>query len=661
MKFLSTLCSILFLFCLSSAVARSAPLIALTDSNKLQRIETTVPGIIQGQMAVTGLQAGEKLLAIDFRPSTGRLYGVTDSSRLYVISLATGAASVVGSGSFSPALNLGGLRGWIIDLGFDFDPVADQIRIVTVAGQNLRLNPDTGSVVGVDSTLAFASGDPNAGRVDLASAAAYSNNFAGATSTTLYTIINGNGSGGDSTVLATQGSPGGSPISANAGQLFTVGNVGSVYIEPTALDIAPDGTAYALLTGTDTANQFFTINLATGAKTHIGGIGPDFVRDLAIALPNSEPPAGTFQFSAASYSVNEDSTFATVTVNRAGDTTVASAVDLTTVDDSAEQKSDYIIALRRLEFAAGETSKSVKILVVDDAFVEPLETFKVRLSNATAGFLPGSPNPVDVAILSNDPITVQPLPNPLGDAQFFVRQQYFDFLNREPDPAGFNFWVNQITSCGSNQQCVESKQVHVSAAFFLSIEFQNTGLTAYLTHRVSQPGYLPRYFQFMRDLQALQKDFIVGAPGADAQLEANKQAFFNEVVNRAEFVHQFGYMTNAQYVDELIFNTHVTFAPAERDALVNGLDNHTETRATVLRKVVQNPAFKQAEFNRAFVLEEYFGYLRRSPDAPPDDFSLSGFNFWLAKLNSFNGDYHRSDMVKAFIRSTEYRRRFGTP
>lgn len=659
MKFLVTSCWILFLLFLSSGSVRSAPLIALTKSNKLLRIETTAPGLIQGQTTVTGLQPGENLLVIDCRPSTGQLYGVTDSSRLYVIN-PTGAATQVGSGSFSPALNLGGIQGLAVDLGFDFDPVTDQIRVVTSTGQNLRLNPDTGSVVGVDSTLAFASGDQNAGRAPAVSAAAYTNNFAGATSTTLYTIINGNGSGFPPTVLATQGSTGGSPVSANAGQLFTVGTVGLVYIEPTGLDIAPDGTAYALLTSTDTLNQFFTINLATGAASHIGGIGPEFVRDMAIALPNSEPPAGTFQFDAASYSVNEDGNSVTVTVTRTGDTTVAAAVDLTTVDDSARQRSDYIIALRRLEFGAGETSKSVKILIVDDVFFDPSETFNVFLSNATQGFLPGSPSPAAVSIIDNDAFTIQPAPNPLSDAQFFVRQHYFDFLNREPDPSGFNFWVNQITSCGSNQQCVEIKQINVSAAFFLSIEFQKTGLTAYLTHRVSQSGFLPRYFQFMRDLQALQKDVVVGAPGANAQIEANKQAFFNDFVTRWEFVRRFGDRTNAQYVDDLIFNTNVAFAPTERDALVNGLNNNTETRTTVLRKVTENPAFKQAEFNIAFVLMEYLGYLRRSPDAPPDN-NLAGFNFWLNKLNQFNGNFVNAEMVKAFIKSTEYRGRFGPP
>jgi hypothetical protein len=657
MKFLITFCWILCLVFFCFHVVQSAPLIALTESNKLQRIETTAPGFIQGETIVSGLQTGEKLLAIDFRPSTGQLYGVTDLSRLYVINPTTGAASLLGSGSFSPALNLGGTRGWAVDLGFDFNPVTDQIRIVTVTGQNLRLNPDTGLVIAVDSTLAFASGDPNAGRADFVSAAAYSNNFASATSTTLYTIINGNGSGFPPTVMATQGSPGGTPVSPNSGQLFTVGDVGLVYIEPTGLDIAPDGTAYALITSTDTLNQFFTIDLATGTLSHIGGTGPELVRDIAIALPNSLPPPNTFQFDAASFSVNEDVNSVTVTVTRTGDTAVAAAVYLTTVDNSAKQRSDYIIALRKLEFGPGETSKSVKVLIVDDVFVDPSETFNVFLSNATQGFLPGGPNPATVTIIDNDFPTVVPVPNPLGDAEFFVRQQYFDFLNREPDPAGFNFWVNQITSC-PNQQCIDLRRINVSAAFFLSVEFQRTGMTAFLTHELGDESFLPRYLAFMRDVQALQKDFVFGAPGADAQLETNKVAFFNDFVARPVFVLRFGALSNAAYVDSLLQIRSVPFTVVERDALVNGLNSGAETRATVLRKLVENEAFRQSQQNTAFVLMEYFAYLRRNPNEPPDN-NFAGFTFWLTKLNSFNGDFIASEMVKAFIRSTEYRSRFG--
>ena len=647
MKLLFTACCLVTIFLIGSIMAGAAPILVLSPFNKLVRFESTAPEVIQSQTTVTGLQPGETLLAIDFRPSNGQLYGITDASRLYIINPNTGAATQVGSGPFSPALTPG-----LLDVGFDFNPVTDQIRVVT--GQNLRLNPDTGAVVAVDNALAFAAGDPNAGRAAGVSSAAYSNNVSGAASTTLYTIVNGSAFGAVPFVLATQGSPGGTPVSPNTGQLFTVGNVNGFFDIPVGLDIAPDGTAYALINGPDTFNRFFTVDLSTGALSPFATLGQNFkLRDLAVVLPNSVPPAGAFQFSAPSFSVNEGDHFVSVTVTRTGDTTIPATVDLATVDNSALQKSDYIIALRRLEFGPGETNENVKILIVDDVFFDPSETFNVVLSHGTAGFLPASPSSAVVTIVDNDVVTVLPPPNPLGDPVFFVRQHYFDFLNREPG-SGLNFWVNEITSCGSDPQCIEIRRINVSAAFFLSIEFQRTGMTVYLTHLLVQQGSVPFYLNYMRDVQALQKDFAFGAPGADAQLESNTQAFFNDMVNREGFIASFGFMTNAQYVDRLIQLTGVPFSQAERDSLVNGLDTQTESRATVLRKITEKPAFREKEFNKAFVLMQYFGYLRRDPD-------FGGFNFWLNKLNSFNGNFINAEMVKAFITSIEYRSRFGTP
>ena len=130
-------------------------------------------------------------------------------------------------------------------------------------------------------------------------------------------------------------------------------------------------------------------------------------------------------------------------------------------------------------------------------------------------------------------------------------------------------------------------------------------------------------------------------------------------MQRASFVAQYGALGNSQYVDELIANTGVKFSQPDRDALVGGLDNGTETRATVLRKVAENQAFYASEFNPAFVLMQYFGYLRRNPSDAPDH-DLSGYNFWLQKLNEFGGDYQRAEMVRAFIVSAEYKQRFGS-
>jgi len=113
-------------------------------------------------------------------------------------------------------------------------------------------------------------------------------------------------------------------------------------------------------------------------------------------------------------------------------------------------------------------------------------------------------------------------------------------------------------------------------------------------------------------------------------------------------------------VDALNANTGGSLTASERNALVNGLNAMTETRATVLRKVAENATFTNRELNRAFVLIEYFGYLRRNPNDLPDT-NFDGFNFWLNKLNSFGGDFRRAEMVKAFLSSTEYRQRFGQP
>jgi uncharacterized protein (TIGR03118 family) len=571
-----------------------------------------------------------------------------------------------------------------------------------------------------------------------------------------------------------------------------------------------------------------------------GGSGGD-VNTLYFAAGTAEEEHGLFgslkpttasatnliRFSTDEYAINEGSGHIDITVTRDGDASAAATINYNTLDQSqpghASQKSDYEIALGTLSFAPGETSKTFRILVVNDSFVEGDEIIDVALSNPTgAGVGLGNPSVAEVRIIDND--AVAPLTNPIDDAAFFVRQHYLDFLNREPDAAGQAFWTNEITTCGVDAACIERKRINVSAAFFLSIEFQKTGYLAYLTHRVAfgpnASGGSPApilYGNFERDVQALQRNFVFGAPGADAVLEANKVAYYNEFVTRPEFVFKYpSTLTNDQYVDNLLasaglspsqvrlfvvsltnsqevppavpttttgaarpasfgtarfqFNpgqTALTFqatitnidvsasqtadtnddliaahihagpsvapgvngpvvwgffgapfndnnpndqvffasppvggffsgkwdapegngttlaaqlnnlregrayinfhtkqftggeirgnfpaADSFRNQLVAALNAATMTRAQVLRAVAESEELNTREFNAAFVTMEYFGYLRRDPDT-------AGFNFWLNKLNAFNGNFQNAEMVKAFISSAEYRQRFG--
>jgi len=257
-----------------------------------------------------------------------------------------------------------------------------------------------------------------------------------------------------------------------------------------------------------------------------------------------------------------------------------------------------------------------------------------------------------------------PSNNQLQDTTAFVKQHYRDFLNREPDPSGLAFWVNNIDGCGSNTPCREVKRIDTSAAFFLSIEFQQTGFLVYRLYKTSfpaspaRPRGLPRFAELIPDAQTIGNGVVVGEPNWQGKLEANTVAFINTFVSRLEFQATYpAQLTAAQYVDNLNTLANGALSTNERNALVNGLNGGQETRATVLRKVAEDVDFSNAEFNRAFVLMQYFGYLRRNPDAAPDT-DFSGYDFWLAKLNQFGGDFRAAEMVKAFITSGEYQARF---
>ncbi|HEY3041594.1 MAG TPA: DUF4214 domain-containing protein [Pyrinomonadaceae bacterium] len=299
------------------------------------------------------------------------------------------------------------------------------------------------------------------------------------------------------------------------------------------------------------------------------------------------------------------------------------------------------------------------------------------ISNTTAalrkngGFIDSDNNADDFSVRPPSPRNSSN--RPIDDAEFFVRQHYSDFLNRQPDPTGLSFWIDQITSCVIDQPCIEVKRINVSAAFFLSIEFQETG---YLVERVYKSAYgdgmgistiggthqltvpVVRFNEFLPDTQQLGQGVIIGQPGADEVLENNKRVFMDQFVQRPRFTTAFPVsMTAAEFVDTLNRNAGGVLSPAQRDQLVTDLSTNVKTRSQVLRAVAEDSDLFNAERNRAFVLMQYLGYLRRNPNDTPDT-DYTGYDFWLTKLNQFNGNFVNAEMVKAFITSGEYRQRF---
>ena len=311
----------------------------------------------------------------------------------------------------------------------------------------------------------------------------------------------------------------------------------------------------------------------------------------------------------------------------------------------------------------------------------------------TTDIVTGPNGNVFVVSLSNGSVyEIKAKANPIDDAAFFAAQHYRDFLNREPDAPGLAHWTGEITECSdpakrhpgeSLETCTERKRANTSAAFFLSPEFQNTGsfvlrvywgtlgkLTSAQCPGVPQnlPGHCrPRFTDYTADMATVAQGIVVNNALDPAVINVNKRAFVDQFVNRAEFKTAYpDAMTHAAFVDKLFFTAGITPTADERDALINGLTGGTETRSSVVFKVVDGTqtttggllvfqtsygkAFYDQEFDAAFVFMQYICYLRRNPDQ-------EGYDFWLAKLKHY-GNWVDAELVLAFIISPEYRSRF---
>jgi hypothetical protein len=257
----------------------------------------------------------------------------------------------------------------------------------------------------------------------------------------------------------------------------------------------------------------------------------------------------------------------------------------------------------------------------------------------------------------------------IDDADFFVNQQYVDFLNRFPDPGGFSYWISQISGCGTNQACVFAKRIDVSNAFFFEQEYQKTGAYAYRLYRIAfgnhqpkanpapDPNFpgenlkIPSYDAFKPDRAAIDASNL-----AQSQL-----ALANDFVQRPDFINKYAAnLTLDQFVDAVlatIKNDLGVDLSSQRAALI-GLG----TRGAVIYRLaddnaanpISNGSLINAEYNRAFVYGEYGGYLRRDSD-------IGGFLFWLGQVNSgpLRDVPKQHAMVCSFITSDEWQLRFG--
>jgi hypothetical protein len=388
----------------------------------------------------------------------------------------------------------------------------------------------------------------------------------------------------------------------------------------------------------------------------------------------------TVTFSAANYPVTEGTASINFTINRSGDTSGTSTVNYATSNGTAKEGRDYVAALGSVTFAAGDTTpKTVPILIIDNAFVDGTRTVNLTLSGPSAGTAITPQSTATVTITDNDTVAG---PNPLDNARSFVQLHYFDFLNRVPDQSGWDFWTTQMTNCSSPPPAdLLVCRINVSRAFFLSIEFQQTG---YLVERMYKVAYgdftgnstlggahtvkvpIVRFNELLTDTQRIGRGVVVGQTGWDTLLENNKNAYASEFVATARFIAAFPTTTTpTQFVTNMNTNAGNVLTTQQQTTLINmfggaGDTSNTAVRGQVLRQIAENSTLNTNEFSRAFILMQYIGYLRRNPnDAPDSDYT--GYDFWVSKLAQFGGDDIKAEMVKAFITSTEYRQRVGAP
>ncbi|HEX8456157.1 MAG TPA: pre-peptidase C-terminal domain-containing protein [Pyrinomonadaceae bacterium] len=420
---------------------------------------------------------------------------------------------------------------------------------------------------------------------------------------------------------------------------------------------------YSVAANATNATRSGTILINNGAATHT-------VTQTSVGTTPQIQFSGNGEFTV---NENDATRSATITVTRFGDTSGAASIDYATVDDpaavpcdpnikngndpfpqgTAYARCDYATTIDTLTFNAGEATKTFTVPLINDVFQEGNETFRIALSNPQGATL-GTVTSALVTIQSED--TAPPTSNPINQIPFFVRQQYLDFLDREPE-AG-EPWSAVLTNCPQNifsgpEVNSNCDRIAVSGAFFGSLEYRIKGLFVFLHYKAAfgsanNPLYVPEYTQFVADARRVS--------GVTAEEVIAKRLDFSEdFLARTEVANVFANTTNAEFVDRILSNLGITLTNADpatgetRTSLVNGLNAGTRTRAQVLRIIVESTEAVAAQFNRAFVATQYYGYLRRTPEP-------LGYQQNLEALNRTNNS---RQLINGFLNSIEYRLRFG--
>jgi hypothetical protein len=592
----------------------------LVDGTELVRGTTTT--------SITGLQSGERLVGIDFRPATGQLYGVGNSSRLYTIDPATGAATQVGSGTFAVALSGA-------DFGVDFNPVADRLRVVSDSGQNLRIDPNTGAVVdgdpntsGVqpDTNLAYAAGDADAGKPPNDVALAYSDNFPGTATTTLYGIDTNLG------ILVQQGSPGGSPTSPNTGTLFTVGSLGLPTVVQVGtntvpgiageagFDISSGGVALAVLRlrtpllSQDNTNVY-VIDLNSGTPVQIDNLNSLLGTGGQVLGLAAIPPV-TIQFSAPTFSVSEAGGTAAITVTRTG-STGTSTVTFSTSGGTATAGPAVVPSIffpppavtgsfpattQTVTFNPGVMSVTINLPIRDNGRADGNRTVNLALTNPANATL-GTQSTAVLNITDDDSSQTQ--------NQRFVAQVYFDLLGRAVDPMGLTMWTDALANGTSRVDVVRAIE---ASDEFLVKTIQEIYQT--LLHRAADPGGLSTFLAMLHSGETIQ------------QVET-------AVAGSQEYFQVRGGGTQVGFIQAL-FQDALGRSISAQDAAAFGSAPPSQIAATV---------FGSPEYDGALVNNFYQRFLNRGPDGG----GFLGFTEDLSLRNK-----RIEDVIAGIVGSQEY-------